>query len=278
MILPPDNFVHINLTNLGSNITGLSPLESVVDSANLYIQGKEYAIKLFESGGVPLGAIVLEEGSDDDYEILVESLRGEKKIGEILALRGKIDFKKMGSSQDEMQYVDLAEQATNDIQMVFQVPSQMIGMGVQAKKESAKEERNAFSSKVRSLQIILSKAITMVIRKIFGEYYNDIVFEFNMWVDEASRAAIHKIYLTTGVMTPNEVRRELGLPPVKWGDEPFSPNFTPKLLYEDKKQKQSEQSKASTVSELSPSGNTDPVRPEDQNVPHNEVKVSEPNA
>ena len=55
-----------------------------------------------------------------------------------------------------------------------------------------------------------------------------LTVEFDMTVVEALRenendkAKRRQTYMATGILTINEVRREMNLPPVEWGDRPSS--------------------------------------------------------
>jgi len=267
--LQPHQFQHGSMNLLGSNLYGISSIESLIKLANLYNYATGYNTALFESGGVPAVVFTMKSGTDPDYERMIEMLN-ETKTGRSLGLFGDIDLEKVGVTNQDINFQGIFDHVTQMVMSVFQVPPVMMSMQGASTKETSKSEMNAFGGKIRAIQWMVNTIVSSIIHKVWGEEYNDIRFVLNPWQDLATMSAIHKIYLTTGVLTPNDVRRELDLPDVDWGDAPYNPNFphpdTGLLPPEGEGGKPGggRPGGQTGASGDSPSGNTDPKRPADE--------------
>lgn len=264
--LGPEKYVHASMNKLGSSLYGISSIESLVKLANLYNYSTAYNTALFESGGIPAIVFTMLGGLDSDFERLIAMLE-EAKTGRSLGLFGDIRIDKIGVTSQDINFQGIFEHVTQMVMTVFQVPPVMMSLQGASTKETSKSEMNAFGGKVRSVQWMVNNIVSQMIHKIWGEQYEDIFFSLNPWHDPATLSAIHKIYLATGVLTPNDVRKELDLPPVKWGDAPYNPNFPHPdtgLLPPDTEGKPGAGGTQTGASSQSPSGNTDTERPTDR--------------
>ena len=75
--------------------------------------------------------------------------------------------------------------------------------------------------------IFYQEALQQALLPNLGLDVSELFLEFDLSVVEALResendkAKRRQVYVTTGIMTVNEVRQELNLPPVAWGDDPL---------------------------------------------------------
>lgn len=222
--LDPPNFVHASMNKLGSSLYGMSSLESLVNVSNLYNYTLGYNTALFEGGGVPAVTYIMKTGNERDFDRMVEMLENTK-AGKNLGLFGDVDIHEIGISTKDMDFKGLVDHLVQMVMTVFQVPPVMMSMQGASSKETSKSEINSFGGVIRAVQRMVNNIITQIIHKIWGPEYEDVRFVLKPWNDPESQAAIYKIYLTTAVMTPNDVRKELDLPKVEWGDKPFYANF-----------------------------------------------------
>lgn len=220
--LKPEHYIHLAMHKSGSSL-GLSPLESLVKTADLRSSSVTYNQSLFDANGVPTMAFILEEGNEDDYLILKKATTNIKQ-GQSFCAKGKIKVEVLGGRQNEIGYKDLVEQVYQDIMTVYSIPPTLMSKPGPSTMESSREETSSFSMNIQAIQMMVNNAINRSIVKIWGEDYIDIQFVLKPWVNDKAQAAIDKIYLADGVFTPNDVRRRMGLEPVWWGNVPYNMN------------------------------------------------------
>lgn len=226
-ILKRGEWVHVTMESLGSSLHGISVLEAVRDTSNLSDAARQYNLKQFRTGGVPTFAVIQKTGTFKDYI----RLRGKMKnfrVGQNVALKGDIEIKMLGQLTKDMEYEKLRNQTRQDIMTAMQTPPVMMAQAGGSQGETERQAMNAFASEINAIQAILELAFAQAIHNSYGDQYKDVYIEFKKWIDTRQQAAVDKLYLNNGVLTPNEVRRlRFDLPDVDWGDLPYSVNATP---------------------------------------------------
>ena len=202
---------------------GLSSIESLVRSADLMYSAYAYNQDLFDSNGVPALAFILEEGDEDDFEILVRATKTIKQ-GESFVAKGNIRVEVLGGKASEIGYEKLVLQVYQDVMTVFQVPPTIMSMPGTSTLESTREETSSFSMNIDAVQLVLNNAMDRAIINIWGTEYNIIRFVLKPWVNQKAQAAIDEVYLKWGVYTPNFILKRMGLPTSWWGDVPYNIN------------------------------------------------------
>lgn len=228
-------------TNLWQNTV----METLIDIGNLLFHARRYNLKIFEQGGIPSMLFTLDtDTSDKEYNRFVRKMKNTK-AGKNLTARGNVKATVIGGFNKDMEFDKMVEHAFQSILTLLNNSPVMMSY-LKAKGGNDKQEANAFATSTHSYQGIIETMITSAIHKIFGklvpgeievpdgkggkmmkqfvgrpksDFIRTIRFKLRRWVNSREQAAIHKIYLDSTVMTPNEVRRHLGLEPREGGDE-----------------------------------------------------------
>lgn len=218
-------YVHSGL-NKGGKVHGISPLESLVRDAEIALRSDSFTIDNFISNGIPPTLLALKDSpAHKDYETLVNQVKNLPKGASIVA-RGDVDAIKLGSNRDEVQYDELMETVFLRILAVFHIPPHVFGLS--ANREGSREEANAFTLVVKSLQNIINNHFNRIIINCWGEEYSNIRFKLRPNLNTKAQYVLWEIGIKNGFLTPNDVRRQLGLPLYKgFGDEPYVQNFLP---------------------------------------------------
>jgi len=222
-------FLILSTDNFDASETGFPPVETLIPDANLYIASRNFVKSLYNSGGVGILAFILEEGSDDEFKSLKEDLRNTK--GTSIAIKGKkLKIQSLSATPKDMQFDSIDNKWRQKVMSSMGVPPVMMALGEDsAFKDTSKSQMNVFSSRVRAEQRFLENAINQAIIKMFGDDYDTIRLKFDNWIDPLTQAQIWKILMDIGVLTPNIVREQLGLPHIEeeWADLPYNFNFPP---------------------------------------------------
>jgi len=143
-------------------------------------------------------------------------------------LEGEIDWVNTGYSPAEMEYQDNLRLSTLDICRVYNVPPEMIGDSQNKTYSNYQEARKAFYHEtVLPLLDWICDSMTHWLAGLY-EGVSSISYDHNDI--EALQEDRNSVYdrvlraVAQGVLTINEARGELGLPPVSGGDIPLVPS------------------------------------------------------
>ena len=221
----PEEIVHIAMNKMGSAFYGVSDLETIVRSANLYSQAKGYNERLFDNSGIPTLAITVKGASKDQMDRIEEYLK-TVEAGDNLLLDGDIEIKPISGFNKDLEYVGLLNATRQEMMVVMRVPTVAIALDVSTNLETARGALTTFGFRINGIQQIVENAIDRITIRLFGDYYKNVRFELNEWVDPYQQAQIDAIYLKWGVFTPNDVRERLKMKPRPWGNKPYTPATT----------------------------------------------------
>ena len=140
-----------------------------------------------------------------------------------LILEGDIDVSKSVSTRAEMQFIEGRKFNREEILSVLDVDPSKVGINENSNRSVSKEADNTFRQEnISPLQLVVEEEINNhLILELFG--YDGIIFRQN----DASRRDqldMMKLYAEAerlGVMSINQVKAELGLPPTEGGDVHF---------------------------------------------------------
>ncbi len=137
---------HLKTFNPYDSWYGLSPLESIKVSANLHQAITAHNLAMIQNGGRISGIISLKNGSmpltDDQKNMisreLIEQYQGPNNAGRIAFVEGgDFEWKPMGSSPKDMDYIAAKTLAAREISEALGVPAILIG-GIGVDGESAR--------------------------------------------------------------------------------------------------------------------------------------------
>jgi hypothetical protein len=197
------------------------------------------------NGARPSGAVVFKPKDDQGFSVnLTESQRqqlltdlnnrfsGTSNAGRPLLLEGDFDWKEMGLSPKDMDFINLKHMSATDIALCFGVPSQLVGVPDSQTYSNVAEARLALYEEtiiphLRKVQSDMNEWLV----PMFGE---DLKFEYNVdeipAITERRRMVYENVTnaVREGIITRNEARERLGLSPLDGGDELYiSANLFP---------------------------------------------------
>ena len=148
---------------------------------------------------------------------------GPNKTGKVQIMDQDFDIKTLSFKPNEMEYLSGRVQTLKEIAGAFSIPYSLLDTTDTKKATSDRAEywhsKNGITPRLRRIEQKLNeKLIPLYDDRLFVAF--DSVIPENIEVQTSTNA----IYLDKGVLSVNEVRRELGLPPYKDAkfDEPFA--------------------------------------------------------
>ena len=215
---------------------GCSPLTAAAMEVDQHNSATKHNINLLENGARPSGAVVFRPKDDQGYQVqlsdsqrqqlmtdLNQRFSGTKNAGRPMLLEGDFDWKEMGLSPKDMDFINLKHMSATDIAMCFGVPSQLVGVPDAQTYANVAEARLALYEEtiipyLRKVESDLNEWLV----PMFGE---DLTFEYDIDQIPALSERRRRIYenvlgaVNAGIMTRNEAREMIGLSPIDGADD-----------------------------------------------------------
>lgn len=233
-----EKIMYFLLNPQSDRVYGLSPLESLIQTVTAELYASDYNLNFFYNNATPRFAVLMEGLALGQGAAALQrfrhwwdsELRGNPHRPIVIGTEaGKIQFQKVGMSNEEMQFQEYSKQLLQKIMVVYKMQPIVLGVDSsngskmsseeqvrQFKIEAVKPHLTAFTDKFNS-QVVFSKSALNI---------KDAYLDFDLdTVDKKIQAEWNEIYLKNGVITINEIRvKGLGMTPVPWGNVPYLQN------------------------------------------------------
>ena len=226
---------HVKLWNPLDDYYGCSPMSAAAVEVDQFNMSSKHNVNLLQNGARPSGAVIFKPKDDAGFNVnLTEAQRqqlltdlnnrfqGTNNAGRPLLLEGDFDWREMGLSPKDMDFLNLKHMSATDIAMCFGVPSQLVGV----------PDAQTYANVAEARLAVYEETIIPYLRKIasdlnewlvpmFGE---NLHLEFDIDAIPALSERRKKIYenvtsaVREGIMTRNEARKIIGLEPVDGAD------------------------------------------------------------
>jgi len=231
---------HIKLWNPLDDFYGCSPLSAAAVEIDQHNLSSKHNINLLNNGARPSGAVIFKPKDEAGYAVnLSESQRsqlltdlnnrfqGAGNAGRPMLLEGDFDWKEMGLSPKDMDFINLKHMSATDIALCFGVPSQLVGVPDAQTYANVAEARLSLYEEtiIPHLKLIESDLNEWLVPM----YDERLEFCFDYDNIPALSERTKRIYenvtsaVREGIMTRNEAREQLGLSPIDGGDEIYIP-------------------------------------------------------
>lgn len=225
--VPSKDMIHL-LNYSYDGVTGISTLSFARDTLELASNSEEHARNFF-GGGCNVGGILTVQASlnskqkDDiksSWNKAFSSNTGQSNG--LAVLEGNMNYQPISVNSKDAQLLETRQFNVTDICRFFNV-SPVMAFDLSHSSYSTVEATN-ISFLSTTLQPILSKIELEFKRKLFKEH-GDIDIKFDvaeiLRTDKTSQSDYYQKMILNGVMSVNEVRKELNLIPVEGGDVNF---------------------------------------------------------
>ena len=227
---------HVKLWNPLDDYYGLSPMSAAAVEVDQFNMASKHNVNLLSNGARPSGAVIFKPQDESGFAVnLTESQRqqlltdlnnrfsGAGNAGRPMLLEGDFDWKEMGLSPKDMDFLNLKNMSATDIALCFGVPSQLIGV----------PDSQTYSNVAEARLALYEETIIPHLRKLASDLNEWLVpmfderlsLEFDIDAIPALSERRRKIYenvtsaVREGIMTRNEAREIIGLEPVKGADD-----------------------------------------------------------
>ncbi|MEO1600817.1 MAG: phage portal protein [Pseudomonadota bacterium] len=202
---------------------GMSPLAAVAASIDVHNAALKWTKALLDNAARPSGAIVFgakdgEQMSEEQYQRLQKEIednhQGASNAGRPMLLEGGLDWRPMGYSPADMEFLKTKDSAARDIALAFGVPPMLLGLPGDNTYSNYQEANRAFYRQtVLPLVAKVARAIGTWIGEGTGRDLVEIGLEAEIPALGPERDARWKRVTDAEFLTDDEKRQLLGLAP-----------------------------------------------------------------
>jgi len=231
----PEEIIHFFYPNPdpGAFYRGASPLSALRYTLAAYQNAEIYNYQFFRNSAQPGGYLSTDHSLDRQEvnrlrRMWEQQQRGQANWHKVAVATNGLRFQEVGLSHKDMDFVNQMDNARETILAAFGVPKSQVGLVQDVNKATALSDEQNFGT--QTVGPALSNIAGTLNTFLMPRYGDNIKCEFLNILprDEALLLEKHKAYGTMAVMTVNDIRRDLGMPKVPWGDDPIIPvNFVP---------------------------------------------------
>jgi len=221
---------------------GFSPIESIADSILGDLEGMNYNLRFYQNNARPNIAFLFEQlgfGAGKGALERAEAWYNAKHKGQphkplfMGTQKGNIKIQELTMSNKDMEFNNWELFLVSRIMGVYGMQPMVMGILTDTTGKLNSESQGEQFKKNAIIPLVKMFTNTLNSVLVWGDdnyNYDDIyITSADLDIDdEKKQADIWEIFLRTGVVTINQIRDRLQMPPVSWGNEPFVPlNFSP---------------------------------------------------
>lgn len=223
----PEEVLQFKFSNPEDYYYGLSPLSRITDDLNLKADMYTFEKALFDNNAAPEGVLETDlELGQDLFDRLKQEWRskygGKGFAGQTPVLEKGVKYKPITFNPRDLNFMNGWKRIKETIAGVYGVPMSMLDATSSNLANSFIGDRqyaaNTILPRLRRLEeVINGRLLPMYDDSLFMVFDNPVPDDIDYILKE------RETYLKTGVKVINEIRSELGMPDVPWGNEPYAP-------------------------------------------------------
>jgi HK97 family phage portal protein len=134
--MPRENILHVKMFNPTDDYYGLAPMEAAARSIDTHNSASAWNKAMLDNAARPSGALVFAAGdgtlTSEQFDRLKTELentyQGASNAGRPMILEGGLDWKEMGFSPKDMEFIEAKNIAAREIALAFGVPPMLLGI------------------------------------------------------------------------------------------------------------------------------------------------------
>ena len=162
--LRAENVLHLKLFNPLDDYYGLSPLEAAARALDTHNAASAWNKAMLDNAARPSGALVFSGGDGQLSPQQFERLKGELQenfqsaanAGRPMVLEGGLDWKEMGFSPKDMDFINSKNNAAREIALAFGVPPMLLGI----------PGDNTFANYAEANRVFWRQSVVPVLRRV----------------------------------------------------------------------------------------------------------------
>lgn len=210
------------------DVSGFSPLAAAAQAVDTHNAGGVWNKALLDNSARPSGALIYKGAggadhlSDEQFDRLKAELdgvhTGPRAAGRPLLLEGGLDWRPMGLTPSDMDFIEARREAAREIALALGVPPMLLGIPGDNTYSNYREAQLAlWQDTVRPLVTKMSGALQNWLRPFLGDDLTLVADWDSVPALAASRQALWERLSSADFLTRDEKRQLAGLPPLSDG-------------------------------------------------------------
>ena len=175
--LPAESVLHLKLFNPLDDYYGLSPLEAAARSLDTHNAASAWNKAMLDNAARPSGALVFSGGdgqlSTEQFDRLKSELeqnfQSAANAGRPMVLEGGLDWKEMGFSPKDMDFINSKNNAAREIALAFGVPPMLLGI----------PGDNTFSNYAEANRVFWRQSVIPILRRVIDALSQAVGAQFD---------------------------------------------------------------------------------------------------
>ena len=219
---------------------GLSPIQSAATDIDQHNLANKHNVNLLQNGARPSGAVIFKPKDPTGAQIQLSDLQrnqlmndltqrfsGTGNAGKPMLLEGDFDWKEMGLSPKDMDFIQLKNMSAKDIALIFGEPSQLIGIpDAQTYSNFAEAKLALYNETIIPLLDRIQSDMNEWLVPKFGD---DLELRYDIDSIPAMAEQRTRVFesvtqgVQNGILTRNEAREQLGYETIPGADSLLVP-------------------------------------------------------
>jgi HK97 family phage portal protein len=228
--VPASEIVHDIMNPLYHPLVGVSPLHACGVPATLGTHIQKTSARFFENGARPSGVLSAPGKIGDDTakrlkEAWAASYGGEN-AGKLAVLGDGLKFETVAMTAIDAQLIEQLKMSAENVCSAFHVPGHMVGVGSAPTYNNVEALNQQYYTQclqthVESIELCLDEGLGLV--DVPGRTLGTEMDIGGLWrMDTATQIETLSKAVQGTIMSPDEARKEYGLPPTKGGKSPMA--------------------------------------------------------
>lgn len=231
LAVPASEIIHDRFNCLFHPLVGLSPILASGLAATQGLKIQTNSAKFFENMSRPSGILTAPGSISDEVagrlKTSWDSNYSGEKVGKVAVLGDGLKYEAMGISAVDAQMVEQAKFSAEMICSTFHIPAFKIGAGTIPAGQKVEDLNQIYyadclHAHMDAIQTLETEGFGLDVKKEGVQYAVRFDLDDLLKMDSSTQINVIQASINAAVMSPNEGRRKLNLPPVKGGEAPLS--------------------------------------------------------
>jgi HK97 family phage portal protein len=231
------NIMHLRGLSL-DGVMGVSVIEYHREAIGLALATEEYSARFFAGGASPRGAIKFEgsmnkESAKKFRDRFEQVYGGLENSGRTAVLEGGMDWKQIGISPKDAQWIEGRAFQIDEIARIFQIPAHMLAATEKSSSwgTGIEQQELAFTTHTMGYWFTLWEQVIerdLMSSKERQQYFAEFIVDALMRGDSAARGAFYQRLWQMAAITPNQICHKENMAAYEGGDSHYTPvNYAP---------------------------------------------------
>lgn len=224
MTVPASEIIHDRMNCLWHPLVGIAPIYAAALSATQGRKIQNSSAKFFQNMSRPSGMLTAPNSIDDETAARLkqgwEENYGGGNLGRVAVAGNGLDYKAFTIPAEQAQLIEQLEWTVKDIARALLVPQFMVGgeppAGGTVEAETLRYYNQCLQKYLEQGEACLDDGLSLP-----SNYRTEFDTDGLIRMDSVAQIEVLSKGVGGAIMTPNEARHKIGLPPVAGGDTPY---------------------------------------------------------